>query len=422
MIKTRYTKGRVRLKEGEYLRKNGTFEYRWTENRVRRSVYARSLDELRDKENAVLNGTAIVSKNIKSEKIPVERLCEDTNTSVNATVNSYFEIWKNVKSGIRQTTFDTYLKLYNRYIGPNIGTISLKELSYSKVVMFYKSLIENRGLGISIVSNINIVLSMILNVAVKDGVLQTNPCTGAIKELNRKYSGTVKEVKALTGAEQAAFEEFLSRPGTYHCLCPLFTVMLYTGIRVGELCALRWEDVDFEKNVIHINHTLVYDGTSSSEMTLNPPKTKTSERCIPMNAKVREALLEEKKHQESCGIRCKVRVSGYKDFVFLDGNGDLYHLKKLNHKLDRISIAIDKEIKSKGSVNGLTGFPHVHNHMLRHTFATRMREAGADIKATADIMGHHEVGITLNTYTDASENFKMKEISLLESGGGNLAG
>ena len=141
-----------------------------------------------------------------------------------------------------------------------------------------------------------------------------------------------------------------------------------------------------------------------------------------MNAKVREALLEEKNHQESCGIRCKVRVSGYKDFVFLDGNGDLYLLKKLNHKLDRISIAIDKEIKSKGSVTGLTGFPHVHNHMLRHTFATRMREAGADIKATADIMGHHEVGITLNTYTDASENFKMKEISLLETGGGNLAG
>ena len=65
MIKTRYTKGRVRLKEGEYLRKNGTFEYRWTENRVRRSVYARSLDELRDKKNAILNGTTVVSKTIK---------------------------------------------------------------------------------------------------------------------------------------------------------------------------------------------------------------------------------------------------------------------------------------------------------------------------------------------------------------------
>lgn len=421
MIKTRYTKGRIRLKEGEYLRKNGTFEYRWTEKRVRKSVYARSLEELRDKEEAVLNGTAIVSDNFKTSTTPIEQLCETAKTGANATVSTYFEIWKKVKSGIRQSSFDTYLRHYNRYIEPNIGSIALKDLSYSKVVMFYKDLIENRGLGISMVSSINVVLTMILNVAVKDGVLKTNPCTGAIKELNRKYSGTVREVRALTGTEQAAFEEYLSRPGTYHYLFPLFTVMLYTGIRVGELCALRWADVSFENNVIYINHTLVYDGRKGSEMALNPPKTKTSERCIPMSSKVRDALLEEKKRQGSCGIHCQNSVSGYKDFVFLDSNGDLYHLKKLNHKLDRISIAIDKEIKSKGSVNGLTGFPHVHNHMLRHTFATRMREAGADIKATADIMGHHEVGITLNTYTDASEKFKMKEISLLESSGKNLA-
>ena len=252
MIKTRYTKGRVRLKEGEYLRRNGTFEYRWTENRVRRSVYARSLDELRDKENAILSGTLIVSKNIGTDTTPIERLCEDAKTGANATVITYFEIWKRVKSGIRQSTLDTYLRLYTRYIEPNIGSIALEDLSYSKVVMFYKDLIENRGLGISIVSNINVVLTMILNVAVKDGVLKTNPCTGAIKELNRKYSGTVKEVRALTGTEQAAFEEYLSRPGTYHYLFPLFTVMLYTGIRVGELCALRWKDVSFENNVIYM--------------------------------------------------------------------------------------------------------------------------------------------------------------------------
>ena len=58
--------------------------------------------------------------------------------------------------------------------------------------------------------------------------------------------------------------------------------------------------------------------------------------------------------------------------------------------------------------------PHVHSHMLRHTFATRMREAGADIKTTADIMGHTEVEITLNTYTDASDGFKRQEIALID--------
>ena len=72
-------------------------------------------------------------------------------------------------------------------------------------------------------------------------------------------------------------------------------------------------------------------------------------------------------------------------------------------------------------INGLTTFPHVHSHILRHTFATRMREAGADIKATAEIMGHNEVDITLNTYTDATEEFKRKEIALLTPDRSSLA-
>lgn len=193
--------------------------------------------------------------------------------------------------------------------------------------------------------------------------------------------------------------------------------MLYTGIRVGELGAMRWADVDFEKNVIEISHTLVFDESTDhkgSVFTLNPPKTKTSERTIPMNPKVKDALLREKNRQMANGIKCSVTIDGLSDFVFLDDKGGLFHYKKLNHRLDRISSAIDSEIKSKGTVNGLTSFPHVHNHMLRHTFATRMREAGADIKATADIMGHTEVELTLNTYTDASEDFKRQEIALLD--------
>ena len=100
---------------------------------------------------------------------------------------------------------------------------------------------------------------MILNVALKDNVIRINPCNGAMKELKRKYSGTVKEVKALTRAEQEVLEEFIGRPGVFYCLSPLITVMLYTGIRIGELGALKWEDIDFDNNEIHINHTLLFE-------------------------------------------------------------------------------------------------------------------------------------------------------------------
>ncbi len=402
MLKPRYAKGRIRLKRGEQQRPNGTFAYRWTDRYgSRHAVYAKTMKELRIKEEAILRDT----------------LDGILSLGANATINSYFDIWQKIKSGIRQTSFVTYRKLYQRYIEPQFGKTMLKDLSYSRVVLFYKDLLENRGLGISSVNNINVVLSMILNVAIRDGVMRNNPCTGAMKELKRKYAGTKKEVKALTQAEQEVFEDFLKRPGIFHCLYPLITVMLYTGIRVGELGGMRWADVDFEKNVIEISHTLVFDEKPDQKgcsFSLNPPKTKMGERRIPMNPKVRDALLREKRRQMANGITCSVTIDGYSDFVFLDDKGGLFHYKKLNHRLDRISAAIDNEIKSKGTVNGLSSFPHVHNHMLRHTFATRMREAGADVKATADIMGHTKVELTLNTYTDASEDFKRQEIALLD--------
>ena len=75
---------------------------------------------------------------------------------------------------------------------------------------------------------------------------------------------------------------------------------------------------------------------------------------------------------------------------------------------------INDEIRRDGSKYGVEVFPHIHNHMLRHSFATRMREAGTDIKATADILGHTDFKITLGVYTNASQEFKSREISILD--------
>ena len=128
---------------------------------------------------------------------------------------------------------------------------------------------------------------------------------------------------------------------------------------------------------------------------------------------MKEALLEEKKKQEQFGISCLSEIDGYKDFIFLNSKGKVLDHKKLNNRLTQICKAINREIHAdkKTTVNE---FPHVHNHMLRHTFATRMREAGADMKATSEMMGHEGILITLTTYTDASREFKNREIALLQ--------
>jgi len=90
------------------------------------------------------------------------------------------------------------------------------------------------------------------------------------------------------------------------------------------------------------------------------------------------------------------------------------HHKKLNHQLNVITQAINEDIQENGNEYGVEVFPHIHNHMLRHTIATRMREAGADIKATSNILGHTKTSITLDIYTDASTEFKNREIGVLD--------
>ena len=147
------------------------------------------------------------------------------------------------------------------------------------------------------------------------------------------------------------------------------------------------------------------------EYKINPPKTKSSKRTIPMLPKVREAFLKEKEYQEILGIKCAANIDGYTNFVFLNNKGNVLSYNKLNYKLLCISKAINEKLHKEDPE--APDFPHVHNHMLRHTFATRMREAGADMKATSEMMGHEGILITLTTYTNASREFKTRELSTL---------
>ena len=102
----------------------------------------------------------------------------------------------------------------------------------------------------------------------------------------------------------------------------------------------------------------------------------------------------------------------YTNFISSNTKGRVFSHSKLNHRLEEICEAINKSIDKDDS--SAEAFPHVHNHMLRHTFATRMRETDADMKATSEMMGHEGILITLTTYTDASREFKSKEIRLLQ--------
>ena len=400
MTTRRFTSNKVKLKQGEYQRSNGTFEYKWRDELGNRhSIYAKTLPELREKED-----------NMFTDVLDDLGLCRQ-----DATVNDYFELWKSIKTGIRETTLASYVKFYERYIKKEFGNTKLKNITYSNVVLFFKKLAVGKKLSYSTLRKIAVPLSMVLDLAVRDEIIRNNPCKSALKGLDRECVSKIKDVRALTLKEQKTFEDFLAKPGRFHQYYPIFTVMLWTGMRVGEVIGLRWEDIDFKNNEISVNHTLMYYDKGSGRggaFKINPPKTRSSKRTIPMLPKVREAFMAEKEHQELAQIKCESVIDGYTNFIFLNTKGRVFSHSKLNHRLEEICEAINKSIDKDDP--SAEAFPHVHNHMLRHTFATRMREAGADMKATSEMMGHEGILITLTTYTDASREFKSREINLLQ--------
>jgi len=192
--------------------------------------------------------------------------------------------------------------------------------------------------------------------------------------------------------------------------------MLWTGMRVGEATGLRWEDVDFDKNEISVNHTLVYychrSDRNESVFAINTPKTEAGKRTIPMLPRVKEALLLEKKFNDEFDITCNSVVDGYTDFIFLNRFGEVYQQSTLNKALRRIIRDCNFEVldKHKGSGDPVL-LPHFSNHYLRHTFTTRMVEKGMNVKVMQDILGHADAQTTMNIYADVTKELKDREMS-----------
>lgn len=391
-------KNRV-LKDGEYQRSNGSYEYKWRDKKGKRhSIYAKSLDLLRQKEATLLKDAI-----------------NGINYNKKITVNDLFKKWKTLKKGLKDNTFQNYQYLYELFISESIGEITIKNLKKSDIRLFYNHLADKRHLKISTIDSIHTVLHQVLDIAVDDEYILNNPSDNALKELKQARTNGKKGKKALTLKQQKLFEDFLSENSKYKGWYPIFITMLWTGMRVGEITGLRWEDIDFDNNLIHINHTLVYYDTRTEKgckFAINTPKTKAGKRTIPMLSKVKKALKQEKERQNDLGINCNVKIDGYTNFVFLNRFGNVYQQCSLNKALKRIIRDCNYEIFD-GKVKSDTILPNFSNHSLRHTFTTRMVESGINLKVMQEILGHSDISTTMNIYAEATQDLKEKEMKKL---------
>lgn len=387
------------LKEGEYQRANGTFEYKWRDKQGKRhSVYAKTLDELRAKEIDVLRDALDGIRAVKSD----------------LTINDLYNLWEQLKRGLKDNTFSNYKYMYKQFVQEGFGNTKIYDLKRTDIRAFYNNLADEQHLKASTIDCVHTVLHQVLELGVEDDYLRYNPSDNALKELKKAHNHDSVKHKALTVPEQELFERFLKKEGQYHRWYPVFITMLWTGLRVGEITGLRWCDVDMEAEIISINHTLVYYSKGKDIGCLyavNTPKTETGKRIVPMLPKVKEAFLLEKQYQEECGISCQATVDGYTDFIFVNRFGYIQNQATLNKALRRIIRDCNYKVLDKQkNKKEIVLLPKFSNHSLRHTFTTRMCEAGVNIKAMQEILGHADAETTMDIYAEATNDLKRSEM------------
>ncbi|MBO4867435.1 MAG: site-specific integrase [Ruminococcus sp.] len=403
------SKGRV-LKSGESERSDGTYMYRYTtSNGKRHCVYDKTLEGLRKREDDISRNRA---DGIRTEATMV-------------TVNDMYYMWLRLKKGLKDNTFQNYKYMYESFVEPDLGRYRLSTLKHTDVLRFYNTLADERLLKANTIDNIHTVLHQVLDLAVQDNYLRTNPSSNALRHLKQARNFENEKKRALTREEQDIFLNYLSRNGQYHHWYPIFYIMLNTGMRVGEITGLRWEDVDLDGGFISVNHTLVYYNHKKNGCYFNihTPKTKAGERTIPILNGVKEAFIQEEQYQREAEIECTVEIDGYTDFVFVNRFGNVHNQGTLNKAIRRITRDCNEEIivKSRGKAN-VTLLPRFSCHSLRHTFATRLCESGVNIKVIQDVLGHADFNTTMNVYTDATKDLKQREFKEFDrflNNGGN---
>ena len=315
--------------------------------------------------------------------------------------------------------YENYKYMYETFVRQQIGSKRVSAFLKSDVKRFYNYLVDERGLKPATVDGVHNILHQIFDMAVDDNYIRNNPTNNVLRELKKAHCFKTEKRRGLTRPEQELFMDYLKNSNTAVYWYPVFAVMLGTGLRVGEVTGLRWCDIDLEDGIIDVNHTLVYydhrtsEGKKGCYFNVNTPKTEAGNRQVPMLDFVKEAFVMEKERQELLGVHCEATIDGYTDFIFLNRFGQPQHQSTLNKAIRRIIRDCNDEQFLK-TENPEVLLPHFSCHSLRHTFTTRMCEAGVNIKVIQDTLGHKDITTTLNIYTDVTKELKKTEFEGLD--------
>lgn len=365
-------KGRV-LRVGEYQRENGTYEFKFKDQRKKlHSVYAKTLDELRSLE---------------------ERISRDEADGVDyaageMTVSDLVDRYIALKRTIKANSMRAYSSPINRIHTSEFGQRKIRDIKKSDAQAYFVEL-HDAGLKRNTISVLKTVLQPAFEMAVDDDAVRKNPFRFSLSEL---LPDDQMERPALTKQQQKSYLEFIrsEENGQYY---DDIVALLETGVRVSELYGITIKDVDLLSRRLYIRRQLCR--TADKPYFVTSPKSSSGVRTIPLSDTACNAF----RHAILCrkSPALEMMIDGVAGFLFLDKEGK----PKVAMHLENYMRGVRKRYQKLYGVC----LPNVTPHVLRHTFCTNLQQAGLDPKSLQYVMGHSDPEITMSLYTHSDFDF-----------------
>ena len=365
--------------ENIYKRKDGRWEGRYKKGIVagRKTIYGscygKSYNEVKEKLNKCKLQALTGSKNTKSTNLrPFALFCDE-----------WLAINKNT---IKESTIVKYTVALNNHIKPYFGDYSPTMITTEMTAGFVDHLMTTKNLSAKTAKDIAVILKSVLKYISKHYGVEL------IDVIMPKY--TAKEIRILSKEEQRVLYEYLVENIDNFKFGVLLALM--TGLRVGEVCALRVSDVSLTERVVTVRETMqriknLNGDSAKTKIVLTAPKSGTSFRVVPLTNTAYEL--------------CREKIINVAPNAFLLTGSETKCIEPRT---------LQDKIKNYGKACGIED---MHFHVLRHTFATRCVEVGFEIKSLSEVLGHSSPRITLERYVHSSIEFKKQNMAKLEAVG-----
>lgn len=324
------------------------------------------------------------------------------------TLNEWFEEWysKYKAPTLKNGGSASYKRKFVNYYGVRIGSKPLADIRQLHVQTAIADMLENGRTSKSVREATGIFQNCI-EAAIANGLMNLNPVVGVVIPKCEKV-----ERRVLSVEEQNIFIDYLERTKSWYE--EMYKFMLLTGMRIGEVGGLQWEDIDFANRFIYVKRTLSYqyeDGEKT--MRLTSPKTENSVRKVPFFGETKVILERQfekvKRKRTDMGERWR-QPEELGNLVFLTSMGSPIGRYSIESDMRNITSQINDMFRTEALYTGgiPKKFERVHPHALRHTFATRCFEKGMTPRTVQEIMGHANYNTTVS-YTHVLDDIKTKE-------------